>query len=435
MHGLHSYIRACSCSQTVIEPMHEAEASVLRLLQQIRGDDNGAREAAIELLREKADLQGGYKQIVDAGGVEVLLGIVQDCKSYDRSHVLQLLKLLADEQVASTSIVSGGGIGALAKLIRWGNENEVAVAAEVMPKLTWGFSFTPLPVTTTDVAELVQLVQMSDDEKKMIGMKTLSMIAFGEVNQELMVAADCISLGAAIITTPSPVRVHAVAMLAHLALGVDIKPKRIIASARAIPSLIDITSDGTSIERVEAARALQGVATCVESHEVVVAAGGIEALLKLARDGFDAQKVPAMKVLAELSRVNTSNRAKLVAAGAIPVLVELIRTRAGFYEQDALLLLRVIAIDAANKTAILESGGVEPLVALVRYGAEWLRILSMEVLSTLALVQTSLQSMISAELHPLLLQLATKGTSAEQRVAVPLLQLLMDFAIAQKQHS
>ena len=101
---------------------------------------------------------------------------------------------------------------------------------------------------------------------------------------------------------------------------------------------------------------------CLASMETI--ASRVHAL----REGDDAAKMAAARALSTFACLNAANRVPIAEAGAIPLLVELLRDGSADAKLTVARALHFLAYAAANQALIAEAHGIPPLVALLRDG-------------------------------------------------------------------
>jgi vacuolar protein 8 len=130
-----------------------------------------------------------------------------------------------------------------------------------------------------------------------------------------------------------------VRFLSNLAFGNDAN-KAAIMKAGAIPPLVQLLRSGSNECRVYAATALSHLMGAVASEEgpqfcnvadrvaaAIVAAGAIPLLVELLRSDSDEGKTESARALQLLFSNGATNKKVIVAAGALPLLVELLQGR------------------------------------------------------------------------------------------------------------
>jgi len=171
----------------------------------------------------------------------------------------------------------------------------------------------------------------------------------------------------------------------------------------------------------------------------IVAAGAIPLLVKLLRSGSDEGKTEsALKVLF-LSLINGgTTKAAVVAAGALPPLVELLSGGSNEVRANAVSFLSNLAFrNDANKAAIMKAGAIPPLVQLLRSGPDECRVYAATALSYLMGAVASEEgpqfcnvadrvaaAIVAAGAIPLLVELLRSGSDESKTESARVLQLL-----------
>ena len=114
----------------------------------------------------------------------------------------------------------------------------------------------------------------------------------------------------------------------------------------------------------------------------IAAAGAIPPLVELLRS-----RTPEVQAAAEealwLLAFNTDNQALIAKAGGIPPLVELLSSSNSAVQQEAVGALRQLALSADNKALIAEAGGIPPLVSCLKSTSIWAQHCAAEALGNL----------------------------------------------------
>ena len=116
--------------------------------------------------------------------------------------------------------------------------------------------------------------------------------------------------------------------------------------------------NGTDEAKEKAAAALCELAFHPDNHSPIVEAGAVPPLVELLRSGGMLNKLQAMNAFSILGmNANLNVWVACAEAGAIPILVELLRNGRAEEKGAAAGSLRVIAVD--NQSAIAEAGGLD----------------------------------------------------------------------------
>jgi len=123
---------------------------------------------------------------------------------------------------------------------------------------------------------------------------------------------------------------------------------------------------GTLEEKTQAALVL-GIlaATSPENQAAIVRAGAISLLVELLRSELPEARGQAAVALRALATNNTYNKVAIVRAGAIPLLIRLLQADAVEVQEVAAGALQTIA-DTNSQAEIAQAGALVPLVALLR---------------------------------------------------------------------
>ena len=127
--------------------------------------------------------------------------------------------------------------------------------------------------------------------------------------------------------------------------------------------------EGDDAAKMAAARALGNLASLNAADRVLIAeAGAVPLLVELLRDGSAEAKLTVARALHFLTfpHYAAGNRVLIAEAHGIPPLVALLRDGNADAKLEAAAALRYLAYNAANKVLIAEAGGIPLLVDLMR---------------------------------------------------------------------
>ena len=127
--------------------------------------------------------------------------------------------------------------------------------------------------------------------------------------------------------------------------------------------------EGDDAAKMAAARALGNLACLNAADRVLIAeAGAVPLLVELLRDGSAEAKLTVARALHFLTfpHYAAGNRVLIAEAHGIPPLVALLRDGNADAKLEAAAALRYLAYNAANKVLIAEAGGIPLLVDLMR---------------------------------------------------------------------
>ncbi|KAG1658971.1 hypothetical protein FOA52_004387 [Chlamydomonas sp. UWO 241] len=140
-----------------------------------------------------------------------------------------------------------------------------------------------------------------------------------------------------------------------------------IASAGAIPPLVQLLGPGSSAEvREDAAAALCNLAQHHDNQVAIAAAGAIPLLVQLLAPGISANvQQNAAAALCHLAE-HAGNAITIAAAGAIPALVQLLGSGSGDLAKEfAALALKLLGHDIAENRATIAAAGASADVVVL----------------------------------------------------------------------
>ncbi|CAN8277587.1 unnamed protein product [Cochlearia groenlandica] len=162
------------------------------------------------------------------------------------------------------------------------------------------------------------------------------------------------------------IQVEAVTSL--LNLSINNNNKTLIVENGAIEPLVHVLKTGTLEEAKEnSAVTLYSLSSKEETMRKISKAGAIEPLVELLGHGTLQGKKDAATTLCNLTTI-TENRGRVIEAGGVKYLIEMMDPKAGLAEK-AVFVLANLATTKEGKEAIVEQGGVRVLVDFVELGS------------------------------------------------------------------
>ncbi|KAG0469073.1 hypothetical protein HPP92_018401 [Vanilla planifolia] len=324
---------------------------------------------------------------------------------------------------------------ALKNLIeQWCKENN-------LPAAVWQRSPTVTPVDhiseTRSAVEAVRMtaeflvgkLAMGSPETQRQAAYELRLLAkTGMDNRRIIAEAGAIPFLVMLLASRDP-RTQENAVTALLNLSIFDNNKMLIMAAGAVDAIVDVLRAGAVMEARENAAATifslamtdEGKATIGKRPEAVVA------LVALLREGTTSGKRDAATALLYLSMHDT-NKPAVVAAGAVPVLVELLMDEKAGITDEALSVLALLCSCEEGMREIGESRAVLAiLVDLMRFGSPKGKENSIAVLLGLCKdggVDMGRRLLMNARSVPSLQSLAANGSPKARRKADALLRLL-----------
>ncbi|KAG0467518.1 hypothetical protein HPP92_019098 [Vanilla planifolia] len=324
---------------------------------------------------------------------------------------------------------------ALKNLIeQWCKENN-------LPAAVWQRSPTATPVDhiseTRSAVEAVRMtaeflvgkLAMGSPETQRQAAYELRLLAkTGMDNRRIIAEAGAIPFLVMLLASRDP-RTQENAVTALLNLSIFDNNKMLIMAAGAVDAIVDVLRAGAVMEARENAAATifslamtdEGKATIGKRPEAVVA------LVALLREGTTSGKRDAATALLYLSMHDT-NKPAVVAAGAVPVLVELLMDEKAGITDEALSVLALLCSCEEGMREIGESRAVLAiLVDLMRFGSPKGKENSIAVLLGLCKdggVDMGRRLLMNARSVPSLQSLAANGSPKARRKADALLRLL-----------
>ncbi|PIA32429.1 hypothetical protein AQUCO_04500199v1 [Aquilegia coerulea] len=192
----------------------------------------------------------------------------------------------------------------------------------------------------------------------------------GMDNRRIIAEAGAIPFLVTLLSTHDP-RIQENAVTALLNLSIFDNNKVLIMAAGAIDNIIEVLQSGKTMEARENAAAAIFSLSMIDDCKVAIGARprAIPALVGLLKDGTTIGKRDAATALFNLAVYN-ANKASVVIAGAIPLLIELLMDDKAGITDDALAVLALLSGCSEGLEVIRENRVVVPLlIDLLRFGS------------------------------------------------------------------
>ncbi|KAB2011063.1 hypothetical protein ES319_D10G289200v1 [Gossypium barbadense] len=192
----------------------------------------------------------------------------------------------------------------------------------------------------------------------------------GMDNRRIIAEAGAIPFLVTMLSSNDP-RTQENAVTALLNLSIFDNNKILIMAAGAIKNIVDVLESGKTMEARENAAAAIFSLSMIDDFKVAITAHSqaIPALVALLREGTTTGKRDAAMALCNLALYN-ANKLKTVAAGAVPLLIELLMDDKAGITDDALGVLALLLSCPQGLEAIKKSRPLVPLlIDLLRFGS------------------------------------------------------------------
>ncbi|XP_052478086.1 U-box domain-containing protein 1 isoform X2 [Gossypium raimondii] len=250
----------------------------------------------------------------------------------------------------------------------------------------------------------------------------------GMDNRRIIAEAGAIPFLVTMLSSNDP-RTQENAVTALLNLSIFDNNKILIMAAGAIKNIVDVLESGKTMEARENAAAAIFSLSMIDDFKVAIGAHSqaIPALVGLLREGTTTGKRDAAMALCNLALYN-ANKLKTVAAGAVPLLIELLMDDKAGITDDALGVLALLLSCPQGLEAIKKSRPLVPLlIDLLRFGSAKGKENSITLLLGLCKdggEEVARRLLINPRSIPSLQSLATDGSPKARRKANALLRLL-----------
>ena len=366
--------------------------------------------------------------------------IVATGQTYDKASITRWIQAghstcpKTGQKLAHTNLISNYALRSL--ISQWCENNNISFENEgsshrrkgagIQHIHSTGASLEAMKLTATFLVQ--KLATGNDLVKKQVARELRLLSKAGVENRICIAEAGGIPLLLPLLSSSDfKAQEHAVTTLLNLSIVDENKDK--IVAADALDLIIEVLKSGHSMEaRENAAAALFSLSI---SDEVKVQIGSkfdaIPSLVTLLREGsVQRGKKDAASALFNLA-VYHGNKAKIIAAGAVPALVALLADEFPAVADACAAVLALLSTLPEGIDAIRDAAAISMLVSLLRHGSPKGREYATSVL--LAMCRTREKKVIDEVLQyqnivPYLYNLLTTGTVRGKRKATSLLKLL-----------
>lgn len=192
----------------------------------------------------------------------------------------------------------------------------------------------------------------------------------GMDNRRIIAEAGAIPFLVTLLCSPDS-RIQENAVTALLNLSIQENNKMLIMAAGAMDSIVEVLQSGKTMEAKENAAATIFSLSIIGENKAIIGAHprAIPALVRLLGEGTTAGKRDAATALFNLALFNV-NRGKVILAGAVPLLVDLLTDDKAGITDDALAVLALLLGCGEGLEEIRRSRDLVPLlIDLLRFGS------------------------------------------------------------------
>ncbi|TYI08320.1 hypothetical protein ES332_A10G290800v1 [Gossypium tomentosum] len=370
--------------------------------------------------------------------------IVASGHTYDRSSIAQWINTghytcpKSGQRLIHMALIPNYALKSL--LHQWCQENNIPLTEcssnaesekKMCEKVVDHISATKVAIDSVKrTAEFVvgKLAMGSVDIQRQAAYELRLLAKTGMDNRRIIAEAGAIPFLVTLLSSNDP-RTQENAVTALLNLSIFDNNKVLIMAAGAIKNIVDVLESGKTMEARENAAAAIFSLSMIDDFKVAIGAHSqaIPALVGLLREGTTTGKRDAAMALCNLALYN-ANKPKTVAAGAVPLLIELLMDDKAGITDDALGVLALLLSCPQGLEAIKKSRPLVPLlIDLLRFGSAKGKENSIMLLLGLCKdggEEVARRLLINPRSIPSLQSLATDGSPKARRKAEALLRLL-----------
>ncbi|KAG4181619.1 hypothetical protein ERO13_A10G239100v2 [Gossypium hirsutum] len=312
--------------------------------------------------------------------------IVASGHTYDRSSIAQWINTghytcpKSGQRLIHMALIPNYALKSL--LHQWCQENNIPLTEcssnaesekKMCEKVVDHISATKVAIDSVKrTAEFVvgKLAMGSVDIQRQAAYELRLLAKTGMDNRRIIAEAGAIPFLVTLLSSNDP-KTQENAVTALLNLSIFDNNKVLIMAAGAIKNIVDVLESGKTMEARENAAAAIFSLSMIDDFKVAIGAHSqaIPALVGLLREGTTTGKRDAAMALCNLALYN-ANKPKTVAAGAVPLLIELLMDDKAGITDDALGVLALLLSCPQGLEAIKKSRPLVPLlIDLLRFGS------------------------------------------------------------------
>ena len=367
------------------------------LVHALRMGDSGVQQLSSAALASVSKLKPSVSVIMEtAGAVQVLVGLLRGSSSDETavSSCFTLANLAADNIEGQHMIAKAGAIGLLIGLLESGRAPEAA--ATLLARLTHGHRDNRLEVVKLGgIPQLIALLSVINQETQAQAASAIAAITAG-VKRDVSHPP----------ITPEETQAQQLRLQ--------------VAKAGGLPPLLALIASRHLNTQRNTVNALAMLAmNCVENQNAISALGGIGPLVMLCEPHIPAEvQAEAVLALSELARHNTAIQSEISQAGAVGLLTSLMRsTNSPDVEREVAGCFWSLSEDHAENK-LVTARAIPMLVELLGSKAARSPILATNALSALAIGNNENQIEIARLLVTMLLETDRPETVQETSTAI-----------------
>ncbi|KAJ6982906.1 hypothetical protein NC653_025888 [Populus alba x Populus x berolinensis] len=396
--------------------------------------------------RDKEEIKENFKQsilsdIPDEFRCPISLDLMKDPvivasgHTYDRNSIAQWINSghqtcpKSGQRLIHMALIPNYALKSLVH--QWCQDNNVPGKSKLSEKAIDHIPATKAAMNAVKMTAefLVGKIAMGSPEIQRQATYELRLLAkTGMGNRRIIAEAGAIPFLVTLLSSTDP-KTQENAVTAMLNLSILENNKTLIMSAGSIDSIIDVLESGKTMEARENAAATIFSLSIINNCKVIIGTRprAFSALVGLLREGTSAGKKDAASALFNLS-VYEANKASVVVAGAVPLLVEMLMDDKAGITDDALALLALLLGCSEGLEEIRKSKVLVPLlIDLLRFGSTKGKENSITLLLGLCKdggEEVARHLLINPRSIPSLQSLSADGSLKARRKADALLRLL-----------
>ncbi|TMW59689.1 hypothetical protein Poli38472_004758 [Pythium oligandrum] len=393
--------------------------AVAPLVACVKSEGDAVREFASGCLKAICgDDEDIHAAIVEEGGIEVLLQSIRGGTEVEKANSVGCLYVLSDNGDFAGQIASLGAIEDLLNLLRGGNQAQQEGAAGVLAQISMIEEYLGTLVRCNAIEAAIDLCNGTSEELTNQVTYMLSGLSDAEGFCEIVGACNGLEPILEVLRAGSEFAQESASLvLGCLAEDDDIMERMV--DLEAIDLYVELVSSSNARLSEHAAFALRNLAwENTENQAKIVEAGGMEALVEVLKTSMSmTQKDRTVEVIAWLCV--EKEYAIRMAPLAINILIQTINEDNSDNVKDwAVDSLIELSRHRENAESVVNGGGIEALLRIAETDVETHQKYSLDCLSNLAREVSVCPKIVEADGVRIILDRLRNGPMDQKRVAV-----------------
>lgn len=361
-------------NREALQSLVDTEGIALRLLQLIRTAPDEGKTAAAQVLKTLVDSSENIQHdITQIGGVHVLVTLLKvgfPGNGGREAAAWMLGSLASQSRYAYEQMVEHGAVAVLENLTKEGEAEEQVAASWALQQ---AFVSEDAELSGLSIPVIIRSLESGTPEAKIVAAWELCHLSSSNfwVQQELL-HSDAVQVLLDLLKTGEPVEAMnaALAALLHLGPALETVPADVCRRG-GIPLLVSVLKEHAEADRKLVTELLALLSdSCLVHQQEVLSAGAVPLLVHMIR-GSESVCLAAKEVLMKLIDSELTAISSAVSTASVSLLLEIVKADGSqSYSREAAvaLLNRMIEINFDSRQTVVDHGGMPLLLGIMNTG-------------------------------------------------------------------